>query len=606
MGSSPAKATTSHDKPSTPTKKKPVKRTYKAPTSPRKKDTCAQCVACGHPDRGEGRRHQTHNKCCDGHPGVEGTDVNGHFPNCATLKTQSKKFDETLKRPRWFLFTATFSGRDAPVTWMEEIATWLREHAIEWTLVQERGAREKYRHLHALVLMYGSDDPKVKKKMTASIKLHLEVTTGTGLKLQWKPASNPVGALEYVCKEFNQPHFKAINHAGDTHTSSTVFKDAGTRWHADHGGAFKDLNLLRIDQLFPHIFTQASTHAPSLTDMKPGNWILLGIRSNQFNLHFSIVTPTKGSPTDPDRFARLLKIYNAPENATERDVYVIMCSMRDGIHGGNRRNLVAPDTNGIVNRELVNDPQWFNPRYRGMTLAECLVEWSDSRPTSTAVTAPQKLSFTQLYPWQKLVIKRLHQPEHPFFGRTINWFWEEDGNVGKSVLSGYLLANYRGIQIRGATSDGLFTVAEYVQDSGGGPHVIIVDIPRSETEINYQLLEYLKDGSFMSGKYKGKLVTYPRPHVVVFSNRLPDYEKLSLDRLKVQHIDEVIQQAHTADLSHPLHTQHSTTLIETDNDSSTDVQMSPRKAQKRRRTDDDPFLSDSDSDSDFFCAISTA
>jgi hypothetical protein len=78
---------------------------------------------------------------------------------------------------------------------------------------------------------------------------------------------------------------------------------------------------------------------------------------------------------------------------------------------------------------------------------------------------------------------------------TIQWYHEDVGNVGKSVFTKYLLLNYRCVHILGTTSDGLYAVAEYINNHGFGPHVIVVDKPRSTEVINYELMEELNNGS---------------------------------------------------------------------------------------------------------------
>jgi hypothetical protein len=68
--------------------------------------------------------------------------------------------------------------------------------------------------------------------------------------------------------------------------------------------------------------------------------------------------------------------------------------------------------------------------------------------------------------------------------------------------------------------------------------MVILDLPRHNQEFtNYGLLEQLKNGLVMSGKYEGGTFAFPSPHVIVMSNQEPDYEKFSLDRWKVINLD---------------------------------------------------------------------
>ena len=120
---------------------------------------------------------------------------------------------------------------------------------------------------------------------------------------------------------------------------------------------------------------------------------------------------------------------------------------------------------------------------------------------------------------------------------------QEKGNTGKSVLAKYLVENYRSIIVSGTTSDSFNVIRDYVNRNGRGPHVIIVDLPRStETGANFELIEEAKNGMFMSGKYEGGMVTYARPHVVIFANYSPDVSKVSADRWDIAEVSELTEQ----------------------------------------------------------------
>jgi hypothetical protein len=61
--------------------------------------------------------------------------------------------------------------------------------------------------------------------------------------------------------------------------------------------------------------------------------------------------------------------------------------------------------------------------------------------------------------------------------------------------------------------------------------VVLIDLMRSEKEnIPYDGIEALKNGSFITSKYKSKFVDGFPPHMVVFTNFELNYQALSLDR----------------------------------------------------------------------------
>jgi hypothetical protein len=63
--------------------------------------------------------------------------------------------------------------------------------------------------------------------------------------------------------------------------------------------------------------------------------------------------------------------------------------------------------------------------------------------------------------------------------------------------------------------------------------IFLVDLARCEAQnLNYALLEKLKNGAWMSTKYEGKKASYKNGQVIVAMNELPDVTKLSQDRDK--------------------------------------------------------------------------
>lgn len=63
------------------------------------------------------------------------------------------------------------------------------------------------------------------------------------------------------------------------------------------------------------------------------------------------------------------------------------------------------------------------------------------------------------------------------------------------------------------------------------PKIVLFDIPRSvEDYISWQIIEQIKNGFVTSGKYESKIKRFNKPHVVVFMNEDPDFNKLSKDR----------------------------------------------------------------------------
>jgi len=133
-------------------------------------------------------------------------------------------------------------------------------------------------------------------------------------------------------------------------------------------------------------------------------------------------------------------------------------------------------------------------------------------------------------PWQQEVLDMLKtKPD----SRTIHWYWEHNGNTGKSFLCKYIDLMEDAIIAQGKTADILNQLLEHVK-AGKRPNVIILDIPREKLEYTiYSTLEMLKNGHVYSGKYEGGKLIFPHPHVFVFANAPPLDGKLSADRCRV-------------------------------------------------------------------------
>lgn len=113
--------------------------------------------------------------------------------------------------------------------------------------------------------------------------------------------------------------------------------------------------------------------------------------------------------------------------------------------------------------------------------------------------------------------------------RSVYWFWDDKGNIGKSFLATYICMNYDVVVCDGKKNDILNQVnvalEKYI------PKVAILDIPRSSIDyVNYSVIEKLKDGCLYSGKYEGGMCIFPQPHVIIFANREPDRREMSSDR----------------------------------------------------------------------------
>lgn len=132
--------------------------------------------------------------------------------------------------------------------------------------------------------------------------------------------------------------------------------------------------------------------------------------------------------------------------------------------------------------------------------------------------------------WQLQVVDIIKQEPDD---RTIYWFWEPDGRIGKSKLCKYIGYHHGGLLLSGKATDMFHIIA----DNEGNRDVILIDIPRRALGyVNYTAIESIKNGYICSGKYKSKPIMWPYPHVIVFANEEPDYTAMSKDRWNVVRI----------------------------------------------------------------------
>lgn len=121
--------------------------------------------------------------------------------------------------------------------------------------------------------------------------------------------------------------------------------------------------------------------------------------------------------------------------------------------------------------------------------------------------------------------------------RTIHWYYEETGNVGKTFLCKYMALTRNIILCEGKKND-IFNQVNMMIEKELMPEIVICDIPRTSYEyINYGAIEQLKNGLLYSGKYEGGLCVFPPPLVICFANKRPDVFALSEDRWNIVEIN---------------------------------------------------------------------
>nr|AIH07616.1 replication associated protein [Cotton leaf curl alphasatellite] len=114
--------------------------------------------------------------------------------------------------------------------------------------------------------------------------------------------------------------------------------------------------------------------------------------------------------------------------------------------------------------------------------------------------------------------------------RTIFWVYGPDGGEGKSTFARDLYRSGTWFYTRGGSADNVSY--QYIGQLGNN---IVFDIPRDKKDyLQYSLIEMFKDRLIVSNKYEPLMAPLINCiHVVVMSNFLPDFEKISVDRVHV-------------------------------------------------------------------------
>lgn len=138
----------------------------------------------------------------------------------------------------------------------------------------------------------------------------------------------------------------------------------------------------------------------------------------------------------------------------------------------------------------------------------------------------EKMDLT-LKPWQESLMKTLEEKADP---RQVLWYWETTGGTGKTTMARYLVRNHGAFYSNGGKTNDI----AYAYDEES---IVIFDFTRSQEEhINYGVIEALKNGMITSNKYQSTTKIFEIPHVVIFANFEPNYDKLSQDRWNVTEI----------------------------------------------------------------------
>jgi len=174
-----------------------------------------------------------------------------------------------------------------------------------------------------------------------------------------------------------------------------------------------------------------------------------------------------------------------------------------------------------------NKIHWEPMRNEEASLKYCQ---KDNKFVSFGLPKPIKI-IDSLRPWQ-LEIENLIINNEPD-GRSINWYWESEGNFGKSSFCKYMYIKHKTLIIRGGKlADVINIIFNANMDEISS---VIIDIPRkNKNNVSYNAIECILDGLITNTKFETGIKVFNPPHVIVFSNFPPEEDnEVSADRWKI-------------------------------------------------------------------------
>lgn len=147
---------------------------------------------------------------------------------------------------------------------------------------------------------------------------------------------------------------------------------------------------------------------------------------------------------------------------------------------------------------------------------------------------PRKIKIIEnLYPWQQDIYD-LYKSD--IDDRKIYWFYETEGNIGKSAFIKYMIVKHNILFCSGGKYSDIMNLV--FNNDMDFCDCIMFDIPRAhEGHISYASLESIKNGMVCNTKYETGTKIFNSPHLFIFANYPPDdVDMLSKDRWVIKEL----------------------------------------------------------------------
>ena len=150
---------------------------------------------------------------------------------------------------------------------------------------------------------------------------------------------------------------------------------------------------------------------------------------------------------------------------------------------------------------------------------------------------PDPLEGKKLRPFQQQIMDILKTDPDD---RVIHWYWDFDGNTGKSAFIKHMIIKYgkKNVFPIGGQKGVIQKYMLHKLKNNESFRYLFFDLSRSdEKHFPYDIMEKLKDGIVHTGSYGGyKTFLIPTPHIIIFAHRPPKRRLISLDRWHIVEI----------------------------------------------------------------------
>lgn len=205
--------------------------------------------------------------------------------------------------------------------------------------------------------------------------------------------------------------------------------------------------------------------------------------------------------------------------------------------------------------------------------------WTDKQPEpKVKQQRVRKLEERGFYKWQKIVADDCKS--QTIDERTINVLVDPTGKIGKGTLVAFLM--YHDLAQRVPPINDATKLIGFCIDFPS--RCYIVDMPKAlgKDKLSglWNAIEQLKDGELYDWRHKGRQKTIEQPNVWVFTNSMPDWSTMSVDRWRLWTVDHKTMDMTYLDAEDAMKAAREKTAVKKRKADGTEVQPEPKRSKQ--------------------------